>query len=811
MLNPYSIAEAQSILLALSASLIEVKEYKEDWRKSPVLRQGGRFASNKRSSTADNQTEIRVKDFLTDAANAAKEKATEFISKLPEKDRAAINKVIDSPVFDRLKDGIKELLPEVNRSGFDRTMDEIRDTRRPLKERIEKMAYVAAKELEAAHQSLDLSLPKTAIGTNPFARNFVHSDINTFMAAAFGLPVMLAALNPSLEDEFMATDPEQNHRINLIIRGITAVGVALAVYNSGKLLSKVHDKAKDLIEEDEKQRFAQEASDFRNKMMEQLYTAVSVEAGKKRLNDLTTQLKTKAAKARDFLAVDSVQEAKDKLGESLGNINDSVQQGYGFASKKIDRIIHGSEEPIEPEHNDNSKLKWIIAGAVAVTALAVGGAVIYKAETREIEEDEALDGGIDKAMNDLSKFLRKKDIDEVGGNLQEFNKTRKFATYTRTKFDEAKSQVDTLDELGLSRDSVLDVLKREKDPTLPKQKHTVAQRVKELPMLVKSDDESAKLGVEWRKGIINAEIKYGATISDITKAEPKDVLPKGWKSGLGMTYNPVRKVFAKETPQDPKTQASYQKFMKLLDKGVSNTTVKELTKEKLDNSNAELLKQAEPGKPLGLIAAYPQPNAEKQRQINERIKECAKYADEYTHYINGSLGTVHVGSVGVAVVEKDKKTGTLVSRGVANNGAIPFASSGRMNDKSSVYNVGTDPSATFESRTVAWHELSHVMEHEKKLSPLTWNYIESRYNPLARAAIKSLPESVRSTQEIQEKGGHDFPYSYTAKEYRTPNPEDRNSELISTAVQMMTNPVNLHRAATTDREHLMFGLFAMDK
>ena len=791
MLNPYSIAELQSLILFLGASAAEIKEYKENWRETPVLRQGGRFAADK-GNPSSSAVNIESKTLLLEAVRSAQNAATDFVSKLPEKDKTTIARAVNSPVFNRLKNDIKGLLPELSRSSFDRVMDEIKDSNRPLGDRLKKMGYIAIKELGALSQS------------SP-------SDISVLLLAIFGTPIMLAALNPSLEDEFVAIDSEENHKINLITRGIISVSVALAIDNSTSILKEVHDKAKNSIEKDEQEHIAQELSDFKDKMIEQLHEAVSVEAGKRCLSKINKELKNSTSQVKDFLAVGSVQDAKDKLGESLSSINDAVQQGGELASKKIDRIIHGSKELVEPEQDSNNKLKWIIAGAVAVTALAVGGAIIYNAETREIKEDEALDAGIDKAMNNLSKFLRKKDIDEVGSNLQEFNKIRKFATYTKSRFDEAKSQVEILNELGLPRDSVLAILKRERDPALPNQKHTVAQRVKELPKLIKSDEESAKLGLEWRKGIINAEIKYGKTINNIAKAEPKDVLPTGWRSGLGLAYNPGRNVFITENPQDPEVQASYQEFMKLLDKGVSSTTVKELTKEELDNSNAEILERANSGERLSLIASYPQPDAEGQEKMNERIKECIKYADEYTRYINGSLGTVHVGSVGVAIAEKDKNTEDFAFKEAVSNRNSPFARSGGMSDKSNIYSVGTNPSATFESRAAAWHELSHVMEYEKKLSPLTWNYIESRYNPVARTAIKSLPESVRSTQQIQEKGGHDFPYSYTAKEYRSPKPEDRNSELISTAVQMMTNPVNLHRAATIDREHLMFGLFAMDK
>jgi hypothetical protein len=810
MLNPVSILQLQAALATLEAALGDVKEYKEDWRKTPVLRQGGRFASSNPSSSSE-QVNIKIKDFLTDAVIAAQSESIKFIDGLPPKEQAAVKKVIASPSFTRLKEGVEKLLPEVHRNAFDRAIDEIKDSRRPLKERIKKMGYVASKELEAARATLDLSLPKTVAGQVPGLKLLARSDINTFIAAVFGIPMMCAALNPFLEDEFAATDPEKSHRINLILRAVTAVGVAASIYTATGKLKDVHKKAGELIEEDDKQRFIKETTEFRDKLMQKLHEAVSVESGKHQLDILNSQLSSKVSAIKDFFAVSSVEEARTKLSGVLKGVNSSFRQGYDTTSAKINQLIHGTPPPPESEEKDNSKLKYIIAGSVIAAALAVGGAVIYKAETRELKEDEALDGGLDTAMNSLGKFLRKSDIEEVGGELQEFNKTRKLAVYTGTRFDSAKKQADTLNELGLSRDSVLDVLKREKDPALPKQKHTVAQRVKELPNLIESDTESAKLGIEWRKGIINAEIKYGETISDIAKAEKKDVLPRGWHSGIGLSYHPGRTKFAHEEPKDSGTQVAYQKFMKLLDKGVSNTKVERLSQEEIDKDNLDTIKKAKEYTPTAGIVHLPQ-LAENQEKIEQRIKDCTEYASEFGRHINGSLGTVKVDSFAVADTWGGIKKDKVYIKKIENNGAIPFAMSGAMNNGDNLYNVGTDPAATFDARSTAWHELSHVMEYEKKLSPLTWNYIDSRYNPVAKAVLKAIPEEIAVSQQIQEQGGHDFPYRYTAKEYLSPgDPTHRNSELVSTAVQMMTNPVNLHRAATIDREHLMFGLFAMDK
>lgn len=127
----YAIAQFQSILLEFSLlqAASEAKEYKEDWRKNPVLRQGGRFASSVQKGAGD--VEQRVEQSVKKALNATNQRIDQIkasLAKLGESAQGKLRTIFQSAPMDearaKIGDALEEVSPEA-REAFDDINDEI--------------------------------------------------------------------------------------------------------------------------------------------------------------------------------------------------------------------------------------------------------------------------------------------------------------------------------------------------------------------------------------------------------------------------------------------------------------------------------------------------------------------------------------------------------------------------------------------------------------------------------------------------------------------------------------------------------------
>ncbi len=128
----YELAKLQGILLEsslLSAATPEVKEYKEDWRKNPILRQGGRFASNVKTAVGDTEGGIEqsLKNTIT-SANKGIDQIKASIAKLEGAAQEKLRAIFQSAPMNKAKDEIGGVIEEISpeaKEAFDEVNEEI--------------------------------------------------------------------------------------------------------------------------------------------------------------------------------------------------------------------------------------------------------------------------------------------------------------------------------------------------------------------------------------------------------------------------------------------------------------------------------------------------------------------------------------------------------------------------------------------------------------------------------------------------------------------------------------------------------------
>lgn len=126
----YELLQLQGIVLEIALiSASEVKEYKEDWRKTPVLRQGGRFASSVKTAVVDttNRAEQGIKSSI-EALSKQIEEFRESLSELGGIAQQKLRNIFQSKPMDEAKEKIGVVLEEVSpeaKEAFDEINNEI--------------------------------------------------------------------------------------------------------------------------------------------------------------------------------------------------------------------------------------------------------------------------------------------------------------------------------------------------------------------------------------------------------------------------------------------------------------------------------------------------------------------------------------------------------------------------------------------------------------------------------------------------------------------------------------------------------------
>jgi hypothetical protein len=133
-------------------------------------------------------------------------------------------------------------------------------------------------------------------------------------------------------------------------------------------------------------------------------------------------------------------------------------------------------------------------------------------------------------------------------------------------------------------------------------------------------------------------------------------------------------------------------------------------------------------------------------------------------------------------------------------------------DGSNLINVGDIQEPDF----LAYHEFGHALEGLIGISPITRNYIESRSYSQNTVEMDSIFPTLYQRGEVTKVS--DFADPYTSKIYdfdklglESDDSETRiATEVVSMAVQNLINPDALTTKIKQDRDHLLYGLWALD-
>jgi len=156
-MSSYPLAQAK--LLTLSALLqCEVKESKEDWRETPVKREGGRFASSSGSGTGDtnpskqpNAIREGVNRVTQSVLRGMATQASNQVQKLSTPQQEAVTELLDSRAGMFIKKEIRRLVDPAGQAAFDRVAQKMQGKgNATLGDRVKAAGRVAQKELEAA-------------------------------------------------------------------------------------------------------------------------------------------------------------------------------------------------------------------------------------------------------------------------------------------------------------------------------------------------------------------------------------------------------------------------------------------------------------------------------------------------------------------------------------------------------------------------------------------------------------------------------------------------------------------------------------
>jgi hypothetical protein len=172
-----------------------------------------------------------------------------------------------------------------------------------------------------------------------------------------------------------------------------------------------------------------------------------------------------------------------------------------------------------------------------------------------------------------------------------------------------------------------------------------------------------------------------------------------------------------------------------------------------------------------------------------RTQECVEAAQLFGKLTRQKLDV----RVGFLVTPDDPKLGLNPTRGYQINFGIP-----RFGE--SFIHVGFINNA----KSLMFHELGHTLEAKLGNSEITHNYIKNRATSNKEASIRDL-EKDEFYGEAEKALPSDFRNFYTAKAY------EGNSEVISMATETLTSWQSLSLQAKQDRDHLLFGLYALDQ
>ena len=342
------------------------------------------------------------------------------------------------------------------------------------------------------------------------------------------------------------------------------------------------------------------------------------------------------------------------------------------------------------------------------------------------------------------------------------------AELLRTKLfgDDPKSSTLSARAVRVLADNDIDVeeidsaLKREKARGHQNRSHSFANRIEEYVELVSIRnvwDYNHADSIEWHKGIIDAEIKYGEQID-------------------AMSRIPLVNVFSS------KTSVVYKDFISTMKKGKTGKVQIRTVDDKFikDNfyPNAKFYKE-------GFEADFTE---QKLVNIKERIKEVSDASTALASLSNIDLETIVIGH-GKGLTPNSKASGT-------NDGSRGFA--WQIKKDLTYIEVGLIHDNVF----LGFHETGHVLEHHSPhLSRISGDYAKNgRY-------IDGKSKNIDSIVTTKT----DFANQYVGKLYPNSDGTISGTEVISSGCQELSTPERLHRIAITDPDYLRFTLYALDR
>jgi hypothetical protein len=395
-------------------------------------------------------------------------------------------------------------------------------------------------------------------------------------------------------------------------------------------------------------------------------------------------------------------------------------------------------------------LRVLVAGSAALGVIgAYHGANRIKALFDKLAETGTQDDRFKKISQELEQ-----QINEMETPAAEETPTQKAISLSLGVSSKLAEKVaEALKTSKIDPDAVRQALNRQMANREAFNKHALRERVLELTALrqnpKKSKDDKDSIG--WHEGVIKSELRYGAAIDQLLESV--------------------------DFKNSQKVEREYQAVISLIDKGKSESEIRQLSPFESRYIEFLLLKKA--GKHLET----------EDPKVVQRVQDCTEAAQLFGRLTKQEL------DVRVGFVAPDDPTKDIgQNRGYQDNFFnIPGAGESFIHT-----GFAHDP------KTVMFHELGHVLEVKLNNSAITHNYAKDRAISNEEVQLKYLTNNP-AYRDYEKARPSDFRSPYSAKLY------EGNSEIISTATETLTSWQSLSLQAKQDRDHLLFGLYALDQ
>lgn len=178
-MSSYNLFQAQ--LLTFTALLqCDRKEYQEDWRKTPVVRDGGRFASSKPdgATAPASGTREKINQATQSAVRGMVEQIAKQVKKLPPEQQKEIMEMLDSPEAIAIKKSIRQLIDPEGQAAFDRIANEKPRTGREARliDHIKSLGKAANDATEEGTEAEEIAITKGVLGGMMWPLLVIHMN-----------------------------------------------------------------------------------------------------------------------------------------------------------------------------------------------------------------------------------------------------------------------------------------------------------------------------------------------------------------------------------------------------------------------------------------------------------------------------------------------------------------------------------------------------------------------------------------------------------------------------------------------------------